>query len=431
MKRTLPLILTIALVGALLLSGCVVESEPTPTLKPDTTPILKVVPTLNPDVTPTKPSQQSLQGVVTLWHSFEGVDAQAMEEIMSAFTQEYPKVGFRVTYVPVDEIKTRFEEIVPTHGGPDLIVGLGEWGPEWWEEGLIQNITPLALEETFWDAVNPLAFSFVRRDGDTLGLPLTMRGIVLFRNTSIVPEAPATWDDLVAAAQAATSEDVAGARLDRGFLLSGAHLVGLGGSFMDQADDPSFADEKGLAWLELLAAYEDADPSPTFNDQAEAIKAFADGKVGFLIGTSELIPQFEDALGADNLAIDPWPTYKDGSLAGFVQTNTVYMSKNATYFKQTISWEFMQYLIGERAQSLFAANRHIPTRVGMSPEDPLLQDAAAIIAEGAPLPVTSNLGIYMSELNGVLSAVFEEGQDPQTALDDAAAAIRSEITGLP
>lgn len=431
MKKSLPVIVSVALVLVTLLSGCVVESEPTPTLRPDTTPILKVVPTLNPEVTPTKPSQKSLQGVVTIWHSFEDVDAQAMEKIIEAFTEEYPKVGFRVTFVPDAEIKQRFEEIVPTGGGPDLVVGLGEWAPEWWDERIIQDITPLALDPAFWDTIDPLAFSFVRRDGLTLGLPLTMRGVVLFRNTAIIPEAPATWEDLVAAAQAASSGDVAGARLDRGFLLSGAHLIGLGGSFMDEAGEPTFADEKGLAWLDLLRSYEEADPHVTINNIEEAIDAFAEGKVGFLIGTSELIPRFEDAIGAENLAIDPWPTYGDGSLSGFVQTNTVYMSKNATYFKQTISWEFMQYLMGETAQSLFAANRHIPTRAGVTAEDPLLQEAAEIIREGQPLLITSHFATYITELEKALVAVFEEGQDPEGALNTAAEAIRSAVTGLP
>jgi len=432
MRNPLPLFLTIALVGAMLLSGCVVESEPTPTPKPDTTPILKVVPTLDRDVTPTKPSQKNLQGVVSLWHSFEGVDAEALEETMTAFTEEYPRVGFKVTYVPPEEIYARLdEEIEPTGGGPDLIIAAGAYAPEWYAQELVQDVKPLPLEESFWETIDPLALSSVEHENLILGLPLTLHGMVLLRNTSIVPEAPAAWDDLVAAAQAATADDVAGARLDRGFIPSGGHLFGLGGSLMDDEDLPLFSDESGLAWMDLLTAYEDADPNVTMNNQAEAIEAFAAGKVGLLIADSELIPQFEDALGAENLAIDPWPTYGDGSLSGFVQTNVVYMNWHATYFRRTISWEFMSYLVGETAQTLFATNRHIPTRVGVDTENPLLQDAAALIADGAPLPVSPELSVYVDELNGAIAGVFEDGEDPQAALDDAAAAIRSAITGLP
>jgi arabinogalactan oligomer / maltooligosaccharide transport system substrate-binding protein len=433
MRKPLPLLLTVALVGALLLSGCVVPSEPTPTPRPGTTPVLKVVPTLDrAAATATKPSQTGLQGVVSLWHSFEGVDAQALEDIMAAFTKEYPRVGFKVTYVPADEIFARLDkEIEPTGGGPDLIIAEGKYAPAWYRLELVQDVEPLPLDESFWETIDPLALSFVEHKGMILGLPLTLHGVVLIRNTSIVPDAPASWDDLVAAAQAATTDDVAGARLDRGLALSGGHLAGLGGSLMDDEDLPLFSDENGLAWMDLLAAYEDADPNATLNDQAEAIEAFAAGKVGFLIGDSELIPQLQDAIGAENLAVDPWPTYGDGGLLGFVETNAVYMNWHATYFRRTISWEFMSYLVGERAQTLFATNRHIPTRVGIETEDPLLQEAAAIVADGAPLPVSPEISLYVEELNGAIAGVFEEGQDPQAALDDAAAAIRSEITGLP
>ena len=75
------------------------------------------------------------------------------------------------------------------------------FGAHDWIGNLVQNGTidpiqmpPTATASTF----QPLAIQAVTFNGQIYGMPFTMNNIVLFRNTDLAPEAPATIEDMVA-----------------------------------------------------------------------------------------------------------------------------------------------------------------------------------------------------------------------------------------
>ena len=72
-----------------------------------------------------------------------------------------------------------------------------------WIGNLVQNgtIDPIQIPETVSSTLQPLAIEAVTFDGQTYGMPYTMNNIVLFRNTDLAPDAPATMEEMVAAGQ--------------------------------------------------------------------------------------------------------------------------------------------------------------------------------------------------------------------------------------
>jgi maltose-binding protein MalE len=171
----------------------------------------------------------------------------------------------------------------------------------------------------------------------------------MYRNTAIIADAPATFDDLVAAAQAATTDDVVGANLEYGFFFSAAHLHGVGGLLMD---------EKGVEWLNLLNSFKDAGPTEYYTDND--VNLFKAGQAGIIIDGTWNTTGLAEAIGAENLAIDPWPT----PLSGYVQTENIYLNANAEGEDVDVGWAFMEFFLSAEAQAMLTEAGHIPAVFG-------------------------------------------------------------------
>jgi arabinogalactan oligomer/maltooligosaccharide transport system substrate-binding protein len=83
--------------------------------------------------------------------------------------------------------------------GPDVMVGAHDW-----IGNLVQNgaIDPLQLTPDQLSAYAPTAVQAVTYDEQLYGLPYGVESLVLYRNTALAPEEPATFDDAVKAGQA-------------------------------------------------------------------------------------------------------------------------------------------------------------------------------------------------------------------------------------
>jgi len=230
----------------------------------------------------------------------------------------------------------------------------------------------------------------------------------------------------MAAAQAATEGDVVGADLEAGFFFSAAHLNGIGGSLMELNGDPAFNDEKGVEWLDMLMLWRDTGlPGEYYTDND--VNLFKAGKAGIIIDGTWNMTALAEAIGADNLAIDPWPTHGDGHFSGYVQTENIYLSANAEGDDQTAGWKFIEFFLSPEAQVMLADIGHIPAVAGVEVSDPLMLQAVEAFALGTAFPVIPEMGAYWGPMDTALQSVFDEGTDPAEALDQAFETITAAI----
>ena len=266
----------------------------------------------------------------------------------------------------------------------------------------------------------------VKYKGALVGLPQTIKGVVMFRNPSIVAEAPATYDDLVAAAQAATAGDTVGANLEQGFFFSAGHLDGIGGQLMDRDGTPMFNDEKGVEWLNLLNSFKDAGPVEYYTDND--VNLFKAGKAGIIVDGTWNMSGLVEAVGAENVVIDPWPAVgEEAALSGYVQTENIYLNANAEGDDQMAGWKFMEFFLSPEAQAMLADVGHIPAVAGVEVTDPLMLQAVDAFAGGAAFPVIPEMGAYWESMDTALKSVFDEGVDPAEALQTAFDSITAKI----
>ncbi len=391
-------------------------------------------PTEEPTAPPTEPATEApateapLTGTVTLWHGWKESEIPSLNDVIAGFQGMHPEVTIDVLYTPFDDLRGKFETAAATGEGPDLLIGPADWGPALYNAELIGDVSMYASEDLL-ASINSAALGAVQYQGAVIGLPHTIKGVVLFRNTLLIPDALATWDDLAASAQSATSGDVVGADLEYGFFFSAAHLTACGGNLMDANGDPTFNNEAGVCWVNLLNGFKDVGPTEYYTDND--VNLFKTGNAGLIIDGSWNTSALAEAIGADNLKIDPWPAYSDSHLSGYVQTENVYLSANAAPENLDAAWAFVEYLFSPEAQAMLAdptKAAHIPAVSGVAISDRLMQEAVAAFDLGTVFPVIPEMGAYWGPMDTALKSVFDEGADPaaalQTAFDSVTAGIQ-------
>jgi arabinogalactan oligomer/maltooligosaccharide transport system substrate-binding protein len=278
--------------------------------------------------------------------------------------------------------------------------------------------------EDFMAAINPVALGSVQYSDALVGLPLNVSGIVPFRNKRILPVAPTTFDELAAFAQESTSGDIVGAYLDYGLFFSGGHLEGVGGQLMDAEGNPTFNNDKGLEWIELIQRFDEAGPVEINSDND--INLFIQDKAGMIFAGLWEAPTLAEAIGSENLAIDPWPI----PLSGYVQTENLYLNSNSTNSGLETCWSFMEFLLSPEAQKIFADPSmagFIPPILGIILSDSLQVQVMETFNGGETLPVIPEMNVYWDPVNNALMSVMEQGADPADALQTAHDTIVTEL----
>lgn len=406
------LLLTLLAIVALALAACGQKATPTAAPQPEATEAMQ------PEATEA-PAMETLKGTVTLWHAWKENEIASLNDVIAAFQAKYPEVQFDVLYVPFDDLRGKFETAASTGGGPTVLIGAADWGPALYDAGLIADFTPY-VDDAFLGTINEAALGAVQYKGALIGLPQTIKGVVMYRNKALLPEAPKTFDELVQMAQ----EKGNCAFLERGFFFSAGHLMGLGGQLMDAEGNPTFNNEKGVEWVNLLVRFAEAGDTTYYTD--DDINLFKAGEACVVIDGTWNMSNLAEAIGADNLAIDPWPT----PLSGFVQTENIYLSANAEGDDLKASAEFIKFFLSKEAQALLAdptKAAHIPATKGVEITDPLMQAAATAFEGGVAFPVIPEMGAYWEPMDNALKSVFDQGADPAEALKQAYDAIVAKI----
>ena len=352
-----------------------------------------------------------VSGTISLWYGWNEEETPALNKVIEAFQAANPDVEFEVLFKPFDDLRGAYETATASGDGPSILLGAADWGPALYDASLVADLTGMVSDKTVGN-INGAALSSVEYGGALVGLPHTIKGVAMFRNASVVPDAPATWDDVKALGDVVD--------IERGFFFSAGHLFGQGGELMDADGNPMFNTDAGVAWLNSMADFNDSE----YYGETD-VDLFKAGELGIIVDGTWNIIGLAEAIGADNLVIDPWPT----GLSGFVQTDNIYLSANAEGDAQTASAAFIEFFLSADAQAMLVEAGHIPAIGGVEVNDPHLQMAVTAFEGGAPFPVIPQMGSYWEPMDGALNAVYEEGMDPAEALQGAFDAITTALDG--
>lgn len=127
--------------------------------------------------------------VIRVWADDLRLDA--LTTVEAAFEEEYG-VELLLEEVGFGDIRRLFLIAGPSGEGPDVIVGAHDWLGELVASGTVAPVDLGDLSEQF----TPASIDAFNYDGELYGLPYATENVALFINTDLVPECPASWEEV-------------------------------------------------------------------------------------------------------------------------------------------------------------------------------------------------------------------------------------------
>lgn len=135
--------------------------------------------------------------------------APALQALLETFSADYG-VTAAVQEIAMGDIRSNLPVAGAAGEGPDIVIGAHDWLGEYIQNGAIVPIELGDVAEQF----SASALDLFTVDGVLYGLPYAVENIAFVRNTDLVPDAPATWDEVFAQTEAIVS----GGSADFGFI---------------------------------------------------------------------------------------------------------------------------------------------------------------------------------------------------------------------
>lgn len=372
-------------------------------------------------------------GSLTVW--VDADRATVLKEAAKAFQDE---TGVKVSLVQKDfgEIRDQFISQVPTGKGPDIAVGAHDWLGTLVTNGVV---APVELGDAASD-FQKVAIDAWSYEGKTYGLPYSIENIALMRNTALAPEAPATYDDMIAAGTAAGTEYKFLVGLDPEasdpyhlypFQTSfGAPVFGTNADGTYNAADLQIGNAGGDAFAGWLAAQGAAGVLNTNISGDLARENFVAGKSPFFLTGPWNVPAAQDA-GLD-IAIDPIPSAGGQPAQPFVGVQGFFLSAKSKNVVAATNF-LTNYIGSEGVQTaLFEVGGRAPALTASFDaalaSDEIVAGFGTVGADAVPMPNIPQMGSVW-EFWGVTQVAIINGQgDPvtlwQKMTSDIAAAIK-------
>lgn len=331
-----------------------------------------------------------------------------------------------------DDIRTDFISQVPTGKGPDITVGAHDWLGELTTNGVVAPIELGDLADQFED-VSVEAFT---QEGQVYGLPYAVENIGLIRNTALAADAPTTWDEMIAAGQAAgTQYPVLIQTGEEGDPYTYYPLqTSFGAPVFEQNEDGSYTSNLALGgangeafatWLAAQGAAGTLDTAITYDI---AMEEFKSGKSPFIIGGPWMLDSFE---GMD-LAVSAIPSAGGQEAQPFAGVAGFYVSAQSD--NALLANDFLlNYMSTEEAQTaLYEAGHRPPALIAAADAasaDPVTAGFREVGSTAVPMPSIPEMASVWTFWGVTEAAAITGSQDPVAAWQKMVSDIEGAIGG--
>lgn len=372
-------------------------------------------------------------GSLTVW--VDADRARALEDVAKTFEKEK---GVKVNLVVKDygKIRDEFTAQVPTGKGPDITIGGHDWIGAFVKDGIV---APVELGDKAAD-FEKVAVEAVSYDGKTYGLPYAIENIAILRNTALADSTPATFDEMIAAGQAAGTEYPFVVGLDPQ-AADPYHLypfqTSFGNAVFARNADGSYdaakltvGDEAGQKFAAWLAAQGDTGSKVlNLNLSGDLAKeAFNAGKSPYFL-TGPWNVADAQAAGID-VSVDAIPTAGGEAAQPFAGVQTFFLSAKSS--NALIANEFLvNYIATPDVQTaLFEAGGRPPALTESfeaAQSDPLIAGFAKVGANAVPMPSVPQMGSVWDDWGKTEAALIKGSSDPAGDWVKMADSIKSKL----
>lgn len=368
-------------------------------------------------------------GTLTIW-----VDDTREDAVRAAAETFEAETGATVELVQknYDDIRPDFLAQVPTGEGPDITVGAHDWLGEFTANGVV---APIELGDVAAD-FEDVALEAFTYEGQVYGLPYAIENIALYRNTELVDQTPATFDEMIAAGEASGAEYP--------FLIQITEngdpytmypfQTSFGAPVFETNEDGSYiaelamGGEAGTAFAQWLAEQGAAGNLNTSWEYDIVVEAFANGEAAFLVGGPWMLGEFGDV----ELAVDPIPSAGGEPAQPFTGVQGFYVSAQSQ--NALLATDFLvNYMATEEAQiALYEAGDRTPALTSAADvvsEDPIAAGFREVGADAVPMPSIPEMGEVWNFWGVTEAQIISGAVDPVDGWEKMIADIEAAIGG--
>lgn len=451
------LLFVLMLLGALLLSACGGgEAEPAPAVEEPVEEVEEPVeeaveepveePTEEPMEEPTEepmeeateePAEEAAEEegpTLTIWA--DDTRTPALELVAGDFEEEFG-VTVVMEEVGFGDIRGLFTTAAPAGEGPDIIVGAHDWLGELVSNGLL---APLDLGDKA-EEFDPLAIQAFTYDGELYGMPNATENVAFFYNTDLVPECPATWEEVLEISRELAADNTDNIDTNQyGFVRmqgDAYHFypiqTAFGGYVFGQTEDGGYNPEDvGIDSEGTVAAAQwwntmvEEGLQPPDVDWETMHLWFEEGKSAMTITGPWALPRIRDA-GVNYAICDIPDQAEEGKPFLGSQGFMVSAFSEDPLLAQIFLTEFVA--TEEAMRAMYEADprppAYLPVRDSLEDEDIVAFSQAG--ADARPMPAIPEMADVWTAWENAIVLVAQQSDEPESAFQNAAEQIRTAI----
>lgn len=362
-------------------------------------------------------------GAILIWTGANR-DKAALEAAVQPFAEEY---GVKVTVEVVDpDLPQKFQQAAATGDGPDIVMWAHDRFGEWASGGLIAPVQPSAA---WLGGVLETAVDAVTFDGATWGYPVSVEAVHLIYNTDLIDTPPASFEDLIAM-------DFDGQKILWDYnntYFTMPLLMAKGGFAFEKVDGTYDGSTTGVnnagavAGAKMLERLIKEGVMPAGVDYGVMDGAMNKGEVAMVLNGPWAWPGLK-ASGI-NFAVAPIPSVDGAGAPPFLGVQA--LAVNAASPNADLAIELMEnFLLTDDGLAAWNAGGALgalaDTSAAAAQDDANITGMLAVAATGVPMPSNPEMGAFWAAMGPALTNITSGAQEPEAALNDAAARILGE-----
>jgi len=356
-----------------------------------------------------------------------------LTQIGKDFEKKYG-IPVKVSMVDLGQIRTQF--LLAASGGECADVAII---PHDNLGNLVANdaVLPVELGAKKKEILAPAIDGFMY-NGKLYGLPLSVENIGFFRNTDLVPQAPATWDDMIAIGTKLVKDGKC--QVIMGFPDAtynsypffssyGGVIFGKNKDGSLNANDVQIASDGFVQGLTVMTGMVTNKLVPEASDWDGAHVLFETGKAPFIMTGPWALERFKNA--GVHYAISAFPAAKKGGQAGapFLGVQGMIVSKSSKQAK--LAQAFVVNYIATKAnmEALHNADQRPSAwkSVAAATKDPDSAGFAAAGVNAIPMPSIPAMGFVWDSWVNAGALAFSGQKSPKDALVNAKSQIDTQV----
>jgi maltose-binding protein MalE len=346
-------------------------------------------------------------------------------------------IALEVVEFPFGEIRDQFTTAAPAGEGPDMIIGAHDWLGELVVNGLLVEVDLGDKADLFV----PAAVNAFNYEGGVYGMPYALENVAFYYNTALVPEAPATWDEV----RTISEELQASGDAEYGWVIQendpyhffpvqtafGGYVFAFDAETGYDPSDVGIDSEGTIDAFSFLESYAADGLMPTGLDADGMRVLFEEGQAAMVISGPWDLERFQTALG-DDLGIAAVPG-TEAAETGRPFLGVQGFMISAFSEQQELANLFLTEYVAtdDTMQQLFEAgtrpSAYLP--VAENVEDPALAAFGLAGADGLAMPAIPEMGAVWANWGGAMEQIVQGRAEATEALTGAAESIRETIAG--